>query len=90
MLLPNRSEHFWLGVQATSERSWFRVLSGVGIAAWLLNRLELHKFDASEIGIVDVERPFAVAADFGGVGGLETVGFELGHCGFNFRDDERK
>jgi hypothetical protein len=50
------------------------VLSGVGIAAWLLNRLELHEFDASEIGIVDVERLFAVAADFGGVGGLETVG----------------
>lgn len=60
---------------STSERSWFRVLSGVGIAAWLLNRLELHKLDASKIGIVDVERPFAVAADFGGARLLE-----LPHC----------
>jgi hypothetical protein len=38
---------------------------GVVGAAGFLDRSELHQFDAGSVGIVQIELPFAVAADFG-------------------------
>jgi len=47
-----------------------------------LNRSEFHKFDAGVIRIVEVELPFAAAADLGFFAGLPTVLDELLPCGF--------
>ncbi len=42
-------------------------------AAGFLDGLEFHEFDAGVVGIVEVELPFAVAADLGFFGELEAV-----------------
>lgn len=46
-------------------------------AAWFLCGLELHKFDAGKVSIVQIELPFAVAADFGFFGPGPAVGAKL-------------
>ena len=37
------------------------------MAAWGLGGFEVHDFDAGQVRVVDVERVFAVAANFGAV-----------------------
>ena len=43
-----------------------RLWSGIRIAAGWLRGLELHELDARHVGIVDVERPFAVTEPISG------------------------
>ena len=57
------------GVRSGQGASQFGVGGGVRIATWIFNWRRLHQFDAGEVGIEDVELPFAVAADFGFVVG---------------------
>lgn len=45
--------------------SQLRVSRGVGIAAGIFGGLRFHQFNAGEIGIENIELPFAVAAYFG-------------------------
>ncbi len=45
------------------EQSWFRMRASVVGAAGFLNGSEFHEFDTSVVRIVEVELPFAVAAD---------------------------
>ena len=52
------------------------MIRGVRMAAGFLGGLELHELDACAVRIVDVEGPFAVAADFGSVGRFEAMGAE--------------
>ena len=71
-------------------RSWFRMIRGVRMAAGFLGGLEFHELDAGHVRIVDVEGPFAVAADLGFVGGPEAVSAENGDRGLDVFDGERE
>ena len=51
-----------------------------------MDGFEFHKFDAGVVGIVEVELPLAVAADFGLCGGLPAVLDELLLGGVDVRD----
>ena len=53
-----------------------RLRSSIRITAGRLRGLVLHEFDAREVGIVDVEGPLAVTADFRLVDGFESVSAE--------------
>src|SRR2546430_150435 len=71
------------GLCATSLYGMWR---RVGIAARGLRGFELHELDAGEVGVIDVEGPFAVAADLGLVGGLEAVSAEASDGALNLFD----
>ena len=51
-------------------RSLSRVRSSVLAAAGFFDGTEFHELDARVVGVVEVELPFAVAADFGLFGPL--------------------
>jgi len=55
------------GLTKGARGSWFGVGCGVGVAAGILCGSVVHDFDAGEVGVVDVERVFTVAANFGAV-----------------------
>ena len=57
-------------------------------AAGFLNGSKFHKFDASSVGIVEIELPFAAAADLGFFGERCTVFDELGFGGLDVGDAE--
>jgi hypothetical protein len=59
-------------------------------AARFFDWSKFHEFDAGGVGIVEVERPLAVAADFGAIVGGGAVGFDLGLGGVDVADAERK
>jgi len=69
--------------------SWFGVRGGEFGAARFLHGRELHEFDASFVGVVEIELPFAVAADFGFFGKRGAVFAELFLCCVDVRDAER-
>ena len=46
-------------------RSLFRVRTSVLVAAGFFDGGEFHEFDAGFVGVVEIELPFAVAADLG-------------------------
>ena len=54
-----------------------RVRAGVLGAAGLLDGLEFHEFDARAVGVVNVELPFAAAANFRFFGGIPAIFNEL-------------
>src|SRR5437870_451803 len=54
-------------------KSWFRVRASIFRTAGFLCRSEFHELDASVVRIVEIELPFAVAADFGLLGQLNAV-----------------
>src|SRR6266700_1179256 len=70
------------------EQSWFRMRAGVVGAAGFLNGSEFHEFDASVVGIIEVELPFAVAADLGFFVAAPTVFAKLLFGGVDVRDSE--
>src|SRR5713101_2989409 len=65
------------------EQSWFRMRASVVGAAGFLNGSEFHEFDASVVGIVKIELPFAVAADLGFFVAAPTVLAKLRFRGVN-------
>src|SRR2546428_13901848 len=70
------------------EQSWFRMRASVVGAAGFLNGREFHKFDTGVVGIVEVELPFAVAADLGFFVAAPTVLAKLRFGGVNVGDAE--
>src|SRR5208282_88685 len=64
------------------------MLGGEFGAAWFFYRSKFHEFGAGMFGVVEVELPFAVAADFGFFGGLRTDGYEFLFDGVNVGDAE--
>ena len=58
-------------------------------AAWFLDGLKFHEFDASVVGVVDVELPFAVTADFGLFGEFDAGFRDLVGDGVDIRNAER-
>lgn len=68
------------------------VRSGVGTgefgAAGLSLGREFHEFNTSVVGIVEIELPFAVAAELGLLAGLPTVFEELRFCRLNVGNTE--
>ena len=60
-------EDFWGG------GSWLRVRSSVLAAAGFFDGGEFHELDAGVVGVVEIELPFAIAADFGLLGALPAV-----------------
>src|SRR6266851_8234772 len=70
------------------EQSWFRMRASIVGAAGLLNGSEFHEFDAGVVGIVEVELPFAVAADLGFFVAAPTVLAKLRFRGVNVGDAE--
>src|ERR1700722_5232472 len=63
-----------------------RVRAGEFGAAGFFGGFEFHKFDAGLVGIIEVELPFAVAADFGLFGKLEAVRADAFLGGVNVGD----
>ena len=53
-----------------------------------MDGLEFHEFDAGTVGVIEVELPFAVAADFGLFGPIPTVHTELLFSSVNVGDAE--
>src|SRR6266571_2778119 len=70
------------------EQSWFRMRASVVGAAGFLNGSEFHEFDASVIGVVEVELPLAVAANLGFFVAAPTVLAKLRFRGVNVGDAE--
>ncbi len=60
-----------------------RVRAGEFGAASLSFGSELHEFDARVVGVVEIELPFAVAAELGFFAGLPAVFDELSFCRLN-------
>ena len=63
--------------------------AGVFRTAGLLRGREFHEFDAGVVGIVEIELPFAAAADFGLLGAVPAVFDELLERDVNVLDAER-
>ena len=64
------------------------VRAGIFGAAGFLGGCEFHEFDARVIGIVEIELPFAVAADLGLFAAGPTVFDKLLPSGFDVRDTQ--
>src|SRR6266481_2872183 len=62
---------------ARAARSWFGMRASIFRAAGFLYGSEFHQFNTGVIGIVEIELPFAAAADFGLFGAAPTVCAEL-------------
>ena len=71
------------------QSSWFGVRSGEFGAARFLHGSELHEFDAGFVWVVEIELPFAVAADFGFLGERRAILAELFLRGVDVGDAER-
>jgi hypothetical protein len=68
---------------------WTGMRAGEFGAAWFLDGLEFHEFDPGIVGVVDVELPFAVAADFGRLGEFDAGFRDLVGDDVDVRDAER-
>src|SRR5882672_8531301 len=66
-----------------------RMRAGIFRAARFLHGREFHDFDAGFVGIVQIELPFAAAADLGFFAGLPAVLDELLPGGFDVRNAQR-
>src|SRR5260370_8547580 len=62
---------------ARAARSWFGMRASIFRATGFLYGSEFHEFDAGVVRIVEIELPFAAAADFGLFGAAPTVCAEL-------------
>src|SRR5260370_8694802 len=62
---------------ARAARSWLGMRASIFRATGFLYGSEFHEFDAGVVRIVEIELPFAAAADFGLFGAAPTVCAEL-------------
>ena len=65
--------HSKVGKDFWAHRSWFRVRSSVLAAAGFFDRGEFHELDSRFVGVVEIELPFAVSADFWLFGALPAI-----------------
>src|SRR6266446_4377015 len=70
------------------EQSWFRMRASVVGAAGFLNGSEFHELDTGVVGVIEVELPLAVAADFGFFVAAPSVLAKLRFRGVNVGDAE--
>jgi len=69
-------------------RSWFGMRPSILGATGLLDGHEFHEFDEGVVRVVEIELPFAVAADFGFFDFVPAVGAELLFGGVDVGDAE--
>ena len=68
-------------------KAWPRPTEELGVqiggAAGRLDRFEFHELRAGEVGVIEVELPFAIATDFGRLRRLDAVVSDLFETGLN-------
>src|ERR1700733_9872042 len=70
------------------DASQFRVRCRVGVATRVGGGLGFHELDAVAIGVINIERPFAVSADFRFVLAEEPVGAKFRVGGLDVGDPQ--